>query len=80
MKTNAQTPEVSGQERARRAAQSRRSFSIAEFCERNGISRRLAYDEINRGRLKILKAGRRSLVTTEAEDDWLASLESPQAA
>jgi hypothetical protein len=52
----------------------RRSFSIDEFCERNGISRRLAYNEIKAGRLKIRKAGVRSLVTIEAENDWLASL------
>jgi hypothetical protein len=65
---------------AEKATPARRSFSIDEFCERNGISRRLAYNEIGAGRLKIRKAGRRSIVTTEAEDAWLAALPTPTAA
>jgi excisionase family DNA binding protein len=64
---------------AKKSSPVRRSFSIDEFCERNGISRRLAYDEINAGRLRIKKAGRRSLITTEAEDAWLEALPSPAA-
>jgi hypothetical protein len=61
------------------ASPPRRAWLIAEFCARNGISRRLAYDEIGSGRLKIRKVGRRSIVTTEDEDAWLASLTSPAA-
>lgn len=58
----------------------RRSFSINEICERNKVSRRFVYDEINRGRLKVKKAGRRSLITDEAEGDWLDSLPEYQPA
>ncbi|MGE3231730.1 MAG: hypothetical protein AB7J30_20060, partial [Hyphomicrobium sp.] len=49
----------------------RRSFSVDEFCARHGISRSLFYDEVRDGRLRIVKAGRRSLVTVEAEAEWL---------
>jgi hypothetical protein len=61
-------------------APARRCFSVDEFCERNNISRRFFYDEVNRGRLKIKKAGARTLVTVEAENNWIAALPTSSAA
>jgi hypothetical protein len=52
----------------------RRSSSLQDFCERHTICRRTAYNEIAAGRLKIRKVGRRSIVTDEAEEAWLAAL------
>ena len=58
----------------------RRSSSLRNFAERHDISLRLTYDEIKSGRLKIRKVGRRSIVTDEDEEAWLASLTNPKAA
>jgi excisionase family DNA binding protein len=49
----------------------RRSYSIDEICERNGISRSTIYAEIRRGKLRVRKLGVRSLVTDEDERAWL---------
>ena len=54
----------------------RRSSSLRDFAERHSISLRLTYDEIKAGRLKIKKVGRRSIVTDDAEADWLAALDA----
>ena len=51
-----------------------RAFSIPEFCRRYGIGRTNAYQEIAAGRLRAVKAGRRTLITHEAAEAWLASL------
>jgi excisionase family DNA binding protein len=51
-----------------------RVFSICEFCRRYGIGRTNAYQEIAAGRLRAVKAGRRTLITHEAAEAWLASL------
>ena len=52
----------------------KRAFSIAAFCEHYGIGRTRAYEEIGAGRLQALKAGNRTLVTTDAAESWLRSL------
>jgi hypothetical protein len=39
----------------------RRAFSISEFCLRYGVGRTNAYQEIAAGRLRAVKAGRRTL-------------------
>ena len=51
-----------------------RAFPIGEFCRRYGIGRTNAYQEIAAGRLRAVKAGRRTLITHEAAEAWLASL------
>jgi excisionase family DNA binding protein len=51
-----------------------RAFSIPEFCRRYGIGRTNAYHEIAAGRLRAVKVGRRTLVTADAAEVWLASL------
>ena len=51
-----------------------RAFSISEFCRRYGIGRTNAYQEIAAGRLRALKVGRRTLITHDAAEAWLAAL------
>jgi excisionase family DNA binding protein len=52
----------------------KRAFSIAEFCYRYAIGRTTTYEEIKAGRLKVLKVGRRSLITESSAEAWLAAL------
>ncbi|MGC1779768.1 MAG: hypothetical protein WBB34_17685 [Xanthobacteraceae bacterium] len=51
-----------------------RAFSIGEFCCRYGIGRTNAYQEIAAGRLRAVKVGRRTLITQDAAEVWLARL------
>lgn len=53
------------------------AFSIAEFCEAVSIGRTRAYFEIKSGRLKVVKVGRRTIITAMEIQNWLvrASLE-----
>lgn len=52
----------------------KRAFSIAEFGYRYAIGRTTTYQEIKSGRLKVLKVGRRSLITETDAEAWLAAL------
>jgi excisionase family DNA binding protein len=52
----------------------KRAFSVAEFCERYGIGRTSAYEEIRAGRLRIVKVGKRTLVPEDSAEKWLQSL------
>jgi hypothetical protein len=74
---------ISERERKRRALQraesERRAYSIAEFCDRFGIGRTFAYEQIKKHRLRVRKAGRRTIVTDEDAERWLASLPSSDA-
>lgn len=45
-------------------------YSIREFCEDHGIGLTFVYSEINAGRLRTMKAGRRRLITSEAAADY----------
>ena len=48
------------------------AYSIAEFIQASGIrSRTGVYSEINKGRLKTFKVGRRRLISREAAEQWL---------
>ncbi len=51
-------------------------FSLAEICRDSGLGRTTIYSEINSGRLKIVKVGRRTLVTQAALKAWLEQLEA----
>jgi predicted DNA-binding protein YlxM (UPF0122 family) len=53
---------------------SRKSYSIPEICRRNDTSRSTIYEEIRRGRLRVRKLGRRSIVTDDDERAWLDAL------
>ena len=50
------------------------AMSVNDFCRWAGIGRSLAYKEIETGRLRTKKVGRRTLITVEAAQIWLASL------
>jgi hypothetical protein len=51
------------------------AYDIKSFCRAHGISRSFAYLEIQAGRLKRFKAGRRTLISREAAEAWRRSLE-----
>jgi excisionase family DNA binding protein len=51
-----------------------RAFPVPEFCRRYGIGRTNAYQEIAAGRLRAVKVGRRTLITHDAAEAWLAAL------
>lgn len=48
--------------------------TLPEFCGRHSISRTAAYREINDGRLRITKVGRRTLVARTDAEAWLELL------
>jgi hypothetical protein len=50
------------------------ALSLEKFCQENSISRATAYREINSSRLEARKIGRKTIVTKQAAQDWLASL------
>jgi hypothetical protein len=52
----------------------KRAFSIKTFCERNEVGRTTAYAEINAGRLRASKAGKRTIILEENEAEWLKNL------
>lgn len=52
----------------------RGAMSIETFCQWSGIGRSLVYKEIEAGRLRIKKVGRRTIITSEAAGSWLAAL------
>jgi excisionase family DNA binding protein len=56
-----------------------RALSIDEFWSRYGVGRTTAYREIAARRLRAVKVGRRTLITHDAAEAWLASLPSVQA-
>ena len=52
----------------------KRWLSISQWARAHGISVWFAYAEARKGRLEITKAGRRSLITPEADKAWSNSL------
>jgi excisionase family DNA binding protein len=50
------------------------AFTITEAAAKAGISRSTAYQEIRRGKLRVRKIGRRSIVTDEDYRRWLDGL------
>ena len=65
-------PRISDAERQRRARQ--RAMSIAEFCQRYGPGRTTTYQEIQAGRLRARKVGRRTIITEDDAEEWLRGL------
>ncbi|HEY5126774.1 MAG TPA: helix-turn-helix domain-containing protein [Bradyrhizobium sp.] len=49
-------------------------MSVAEFCERYGPGRTTAYQEIQAGRLRARKVGRRTIITEDDAEEWLQQL------
>lgn len=50
------------------------ALTIPEFCTLYGIGRTFTYEEIGAGRLRVRKAGKRTLIRKVDADDWLNSL------
>jgi len=57
------------------------SYTVGEMVAATGLGRSRLYEEIRAGRLRIVKAGRRTLILAIDLEKWLASLPagSPQA-
>jgi excisionase family DNA binding protein len=54
--------------------QKKLAYSLAEVVNLTGIGRSLVYEHIAEGRLRVKKAGRRSLVFDADLKAWLAAL------
>jgi excisionase family DNA binding protein len=54
----------------------KRAYSISDFCQRYGVGRTTAYEEIKAGRLRAVKVGHRTLITVDDAEAWLKSLPS----
>lgn len=52
------------------------AYSIAQFAAACTLSRGQVYKEIEAGRLKTVKVGRRRIVPASAAHEWLDSLSS----
>ena len=51
-------------------------FSVAEFCREHGISRGLFYRLLREGcGPRVMKAGRRTLISHEAAEEWRRRME-----
>ena len=49
-------------------------MSIRDFGRSYGIGHTKIYEEINAGRLRALKVGKRTLISADAAEDWLNAL------
>jgi excisionase family DNA binding protein len=76
---NQQQPKRDADEPRPRADRSgkgyRYCYSIPETMEATGLSRQTLYNEINNGRLKTFKVGRRRMVSHAAIELWILLLE-----
>jgi excisionase family DNA binding protein len=52
----------------------KRAYQIEEFCEAYGVGKSKFHEEVAAGRLKVVRIGRRVLVTADDADAWLKSL------
>ena len=53
-------------------------YSVSEFCRAHGISRGTFYKLLADGRgPKVAKIGRRTLISTEAAEEWRRRMEQP---
>jgi transposase-like protein len=51
-------------------------YSVSDFCREHGISRGLFYNLLRDGRgPRVIKAGRRTLITEEAAEEWRRVME-----
>jgi hypothetical protein len=56
------------------------AFSVDQFCQRNGICKAHFYNAVRAGRgPRLMKVGRRTLVTRQAETDWHGAVEAATA-
>jgi hypothetical protein len=52
----------------------RRAMSVPEFCRKYGTGKTSAYQEIQAGRLRARKVGRRTIIAQDDAEDWLRRL------
>jgi hypothetical protein len=52
----------------------KRNFRIKGFCDSYGVGRTKFYQEVNSGRLKVVKAGHITLIPREYAEDWQKKL------
>lgn len=58
-----------------------RLLSVYEFCKQSGISRALFYKLVREGKgPRIMKVGRRTLVSCQAAEEWQHTMEVPRQA
>ncbi len=55
-------------------SQTKAAMTVDEFCGWASIGRSKFYQEVNEGRIKLRKIGRKSIVTVNDADAWLANL------
>ena len=54
-----------------------KSYSVSDFCGAHGISRALLYKLLRDGRgPRIMKVGRRTLISREAAEEWRRRMET----
>lgn len=54
-------------------------YSVSEFCREHGISRGLFYNLVRDGAgPRVIKVGRRTLISKEAANEWCHLLESQE--
>ncbi len=54
-----------------------KSYSVSDFCRAHGISRALLYKLLRDGRgPRIMKVGRRTLISQEAAEEWRRRMET----
>lgn len=53
------------------------AYRVSDFCRVYVISKASFYREVQAGRLRILKRGRRSLVERTEAERWFANLRNP---
>lgn len=46
------------------------NWRVTEFCNAHGIGRTLFYDEVKRGQIKLIKIGKRTLVSDIEAKAW----------
>lgn len=54
--------------------QQKLAYTIKQFMALAGVGRSFVYDELAEGRLKAVKAGRKTLIRDEDARAWLGSL------
>jgi hypothetical protein len=48
------------------------NWRVDDFCQAHGIGRTLFYDEVKRGEIKLIKIGKRTLISDIEAKDWMA--------
>lgn len=52
------------------------ALTVADFCSHYSICRTTFYAEVKAGRLRVLKAGKRTLIAASEAQRWLDNLPS----